>query len=669
MNCENTYELMEIQRISTLLMTCVDTDDVVGARSLLEGVNDQDRKSIVAKTSDHEAPLFVAAMHGNVDMVECLVKEWRADMEELGPCMDLVDNFCHLVTPLWLAAVSNNLEVVKCLIDLGADINASSDTGYSPVYYAYIMRNFDVVKCLVMHGADVRKPNKYGVTCLMVAATRSSREFCHIFIENGADINAKCKFSGITALHRAITGNIKSDKKDIVQLLVDHGADPYLTNIQGNDAFRLASLEAYEPILTQLFVKFEPDMKRRIESYRLLGTSYVINNEIEKALSCWRDVIEIRRINSCVDVPVLQPNPVYLHVQEVNPVEELETLSQNPDFVRMHALAIREQILGAHHKGTLQGLLWQSEMYRKDREYRRCFDILRYALQLQNAGSNPLTTSPLRGILYIHALYPMCWFFCEFYKVNQQRDNESNVLITFEEVLEVLQMATTNVENAAGNINASLGFILDVDWHIVFMEIVLHLVSLITQLAMNSDQQMSFEQIVYRLVRCQLETQQGQTLLHLSVLQSTSHVKCIFLKRDERYFSPLPNIAVVELLLECGANVNAIDGKSNTALHLCSDALRNLELEQHHDMLKRIAVLLLNSSAHVDMVNIFGMRAADGQTSSLLEMNMINFVSLKCLAANAVVKHGISYGGHSIGSLESFVQMHRISASNTKDLV
>ena len=86
-------------------------------------------------------------------------------------------------------------------------------------------------------------------------------------------------------------------------------------------------------------------------------------------------------------------------------------------------------------------------------------------------------------------------------------------------------------------------------------------------------------------------------------------------------------------------------------------------------MLKRIAVLLLNSSAHLDMVNIFGMRAADGLKSSLLEMNMVTFVSLKCLAANVVVKHGISHGGHSIGYLESFVKMHEIGASNTKNPV
>ena len=646
-----------------MLRICVNADDVIGARSLLKGVTDQDRKSIVAKSSDHEAPLFVAVMRENVDMVECLVKEWQTDMEERGSCMDLVSNSYHLVTPLWLAAVSNNLEVVECLIKLGANIDAQSYTGYTPLLYAYNRNNLEVVKCLVKHGANIHKPNKYGVTCLMVAASRTCKEFCQIFIKNGAEINAQSEFPALTALHLAITGKTHPDKEEIVQILIDHGADPYWTDAYGDDAFRLASLEAQEPILTQLLVKFKPHMKRWIESGKLLGTSYVINNEIEKALSCWRNVIENSRMNSCVDVPTFQSNPVYHFVQEVNTIEELETLSRNPDHVRMHALAIREQILGAHHKGTLKGLLWLCKVYGEDREYRRCFEIHRFALQLQNAGSNPLTTSSLRSLWYIHAPLYMCWFCCEFYRVNQQPNNENNVLFTFEEVFEVLQMVTTNVENAAGNINASQGCISGLDSNIVVMKIALHLVSPITKLAMNSDQQVSFKQIVYRLVRCQLETQQGQTLLHLSVLESTSHVDRRLFGGDVKFFSPFPNIAVVELLLECGANVNAVDVKHNTALHLCSEALRNLKLEQHHDMLKRIAVLLLNSSAHVDMVNIFGMRAADGLTSSLSEMNMMTFVRLKCLAANTVVKHGISHGRHLIGYLESFVKMHEISAS------
>ena len=119
-----------------------------------------------------------------------------------------------------------------------------------------------------------------------------------------------------------------------------------------------------------------------------------------------------------------------------------------------------------------------------------------------------------------------------------------------------------------------------------------------------------------------------------------------------------PCIAVVELLLECGANVNAVDDENNTALHFCSEALRDINMKQHRDLIRRIAVLLLKNGAHVDMVNIFGDRAVDSQLSSLMEMNMLDFVSLKCLAARAVMKYKIRYVGHIPASLESFVQMH-----------
>ena len=172
---------------------------------------------------------------------------------------------------------------------------------------------------------------------------------------------------------------------------------------------------------------------------------------------------------------------------------------------------------------------------------------------------------------------------------------------------------------------------------------------------------MSFKQIVYRLVRCQLKTRQGQTLLHLSLLHCTSYVDVELYGLGERFFTLFPNIAVVKLLLECGANVNAVDDKHNTALHLCSEALRNQELEQYYDLIKRIVVFLLKNEAHVDMVNISGESAAEGLTSSLMEMNMMNFVSLKCLAANAVVKYKISYVERiMVASLESFVRMHGI---------
>ena len=223
-------------------------------------------------------------------MVECLVTEWQADMEELGKFISPDDGSCYLGTPLWMGAVSDQLEVVKRLIDLGASINAPSDDGSTAVLHACCCKNIEVVKCLVRHGADVKIPNTNGATCLMSAVRLSCKELCQIFIENGADINARCSLFGNTALHYAIIADTNSDfnpkMEDLVQLLIDHGANPFLTNEHGDDAFRIASIHAKESILRKLLVKFNPSVKRMIESYKLLGASYVMCGDIGDALAC-----------------------------------------------------------------------------------------------------------------------------------------------------------------------------------------------------------------------------------------------------------------------------------------------------------------------------------------------------------------------------------------------
>ena len=240
---------MELQQISTLLWECVNTNDVIGARNLLEGVNELDRKSSVARSYDDITPLFhAAAVRGYVDMVECLVKEWQADVNGIGELK-------NMSTPLCGAALSNKLEVVKLLIDLGADVNAASNTGCTPMFYACFKMNVDIVKCLIKQGANTRRSNNSGETCLIVAAQSSCKELCQIFIDNGVDMNAQLTSNGNTALHCAISGYNNPDTPDIVQLLIDHGADPRITNTRGDDVFRAASLQHIESLLKKLFIR------------------------------------------------------------------------------------------------------------------------------------------------------------------------------------------------------------------------------------------------------------------------------------------------------------------------------------------------------------------------------------------------------------------------------
>ena len=69
--------------------------------------------------------------------------------------------------------------------------------------------------------------------------------------------------------------------------------------------------------------------------------------------------------------------------------------------------------------------------------------------------------------------------------------------------------------------------------------------------------------------------------------------------------------------------------------------------------MNEVILILLKHSAHVDMVNNAGKIASEG-----LKLNVLNYVSLKCLASTVIMKHRITYVGYISGSLKSFVEMH-----------
>ena len=623
----------DILTVSIELMNCVKKNDIAGAKRLLSDITEkEDRKSIVAKRDDCNAPLFEAALRGNVGMMSFLVKECHADLEERG------ERFKNeLVTPLWCAASRMEHEVVRCLIHLGADINAGSPNGSTPVLVACGLSNPAVAEYLIRHGADVKKPNNIGETCLMKAV--KLKELCKLLIDNGADVKAQDEF-GDLALHYAISRN----QPDTVQLLLTHCSDPYVRNKAGDDAFRAASIIGKKLILEELLFKLKPPVQRWIESYQLLGGFCVDSaDDLAGAMTSWKNAVDLQQKNTGIKIISSKPNPVYLSAQEVNTVEGLEVLSWNRESIQMYALMIRERILGPNHNHTIVALLDRGESYKCNGETRRCIAIWKYALRLQTAGMGVLTYR------YLENFDDLCRLFCEVYEEGRQSNRSVDQLILITDLLEVLEMATVMLELSVANKHAEKNSKEEAD----FMKMILLIIKIITELDTNLDQERSFRKIVYRMVRCQPKTKQGQSLLHLSTLPST-------FVRDNSYRSYLliPSLAVVGLLLECGANVNAVDNENNTALHFCSKVIRTLEMKQLHDSMKSMAELLLKNRAHVDIINIVGDIAMDSLTSRLMEINILDFVNLRCLAARAVMKYNISYVGHIPASLDVFMQMH-----------
>lgn len=117
-----------------------------------------------------------------------------------------------------------------------------------------------------------------------------------------------------------------------------------------------------------------------------------------------------------------------------------------------------------------------------------------------------------------------------------------------------------------------------------------------------------------------------------------------------------PNTDVVNFLLACDASINCRDFQGDTPLHHAADCSR-----PDAD----VVVLLLSNGAHIDVCNRQGMTPASliqrqSPAGSLHNVvNVFDLVSLRCLAARAVVDAGIDFHGGVLPTLvEKFVQLH-----------
>ena len=104
------------------------------------------------------------------------------------------------------------------------------------------------------------------------------------------------------------------------------------------------------------------------------------------------------------------------------------------------------------------------------------------------------------------------------------------------------------------------------------------------------------------------------------------------------FYCALPDASVIDLLIQCGSEVNATDHSRNTPMNICAENLKGLVDKQDIDKMELIIQLLFDGGAH-----------SDSEPMRL---------SLQCLAARAIQKHGIGYEGKVPKSLCPFIHMH-----------
>ena len=165
---------------------------------------------------DCASPLYYASLGGFYDMAERLVGKHPEYINSRGGL---------LITPLVAALHGRHFHIAELLHRHGADLDVQDNGGHTSLHEACRTGVPDIVQWLLVHGADMNAQCCQRYSPLHVAADNGSLQALKILIAHNADIDIRT-VHGKCPLHVAASPKVHRDHVEIMQLLLDKGANP-----------------------------------------------------------------------------------------------------------------------------------------------------------------------------------------------------------------------------------------------------------------------------------------------------------------------------------------------------------------------------------------------------------------------------------------------------------
>lgn len=156
-------------------------------------------------------------------------------------------------TPVMVATYRNHVEVVEALIAAGADIELQDQNNNNPFLYASAEGYIDIVKLTIDAGTNPGKTNRYGETALILAVKGGHVEVVRELLNRtDIDVNAVNDLGWTALLEAIVLGNNSDNDQQIVQLLIENGADVNKTDREGMTPLQHAEKLEFAEMVTML---------------------------------------------------------------------------------------------------------------------------------------------------------------------------------------------------------------------------------------------------------------------------------------------------------------------------------------------------------------------------------------------------------------------------------
>ena len=197
-------------------------------------------------------------MSQNELISEFLLAAQQGDLNALKACLENgVDINCtnrQGRTAITLASLNKHYEAVSFLISAGADIDKQDETCFNPFLLSCLNNDLTLLRIVLPAKPDLTRLTRFGGVGITPASEKGHVEIVRELLTK-TEINFNhTNFVGWTPLLEAIVLNDGGEKQqEIVKLLLDHGANPHMTDKYGKTPLELAREKGYDAI-AQLLV-------------------------------------------------------------------------------------------------------------------------------------------------------------------------------------------------------------------------------------------------------------------------------------------------------------------------------------------------------------------------------------------------------------------------------